>query len=96
MPPQTTHILTRASCVILRDRMLLLLPDEEGAHNILQTVKESFAEMATDMPFEYRAIEGLFESVIRVLDNEFHSLSNRVARCLHRLHRYTAGAWALL
>ena len=74
-------------CVILRDRMLLLLPDEEGAQGMLRTVKDTFAEMAVDMAFEFRALEALMESIVRLLDAECNTLRRRVTRTLDRLSR---------
>ena len=49
--------------------------------------RPAFAEMAADMAFEFRALEALMESIVRLLDAECHTLSRRVTRTLDRLSR---------
>ncbi len=82
--------------IVLRDRCLLLLP--YGADDILSVVMDKLVDDSIAMnhdaqaAFEFRAIETILESVVRVLDQQFKTLQTKVLESLRRLRKVVSNA----
>ena len=75
--------------IILRDRFLLLLPE---AKEFVITMMQDQFRMATpvldsdhDFPFEFRALEAVLETIIRLIDHDYRVLEPKVLHTLHEL-----------
>ena len=75
--------------IILRDRFLLLLP--EGKEFVITMMQDQF-RLATpvldsdhDFPFEFRALEAVLETIIRLIDHDYRVLEPKVLHTLHEL-----------
>lgn len=79
--------------IVLRDRCLLLLP--YGADDILSVVMDKMLDhhhhphqqQQHEYAFEFRAIETILESIVRVLDREFFHLKRLVDESLKQLRK---------
>ena len=83
--------------MLLRDRLLLLLPNADGADQIVSLILESFRNVAPisdtedSFAFEFKALEAVFETIISLLDHEYRLIEPDVLQSLGKLESEASG-----
>ncbi len=86
--------------LLLRDRLLLLLPDVDGADVILRDLVQSYQNVSLtdqheDFAFEFKALEAILETVVDLVDQHYHHVEPLVNQSLLHLETEISGLRAL-